>query len=64
MEEQINEPRKICPACGRKYSGGDSYCSNDGTALVAGTAQASEPEIVRDTNPDLQAPVDQQETKV
>ena len=64
MEEEINEPRKICPVCNRKYSGADSYCSNDGTTLVvAGTAPASEPEIVRDTNPDLQAPADQAEKK-
>ena len=54
MEEEINEPRKVCPVCSRKYSGSDSYCSNDGTALVvAGTAEAPEPEKVLDTNPDL-----------
>ena len=57
MEEEIDEPRKICPVCSRPYSGNDSYCSNDGTALVlAGSAQAPVAETVLDTNPDLGAP--------
>ena len=51
MEEEINEPRKECPVCEKKYAGGDNFCPNDGAKLVvAGTTVAP----VRDTDPGLQ----------
>ncbi|HZS44460.1 MAG TPA: hypothetical protein VFC63_05115 [Blastocatellia bacterium] len=58
MEEEINEPRKVCPVCDKKYSGGDNYCHDDGSHLVIAATEApsAKPQIVRDTDPDLHAP--------
>jgi hypothetical protein len=61
MEEEIKELRKVCPVCEGKYSGRDNYCSSDGSKLIPGIALIANRQTVRDTDPDLHAPLNQPE---